>query len=172
VRSLASFIMPFTLVLAATHVLLGHDQPGDGFTAGVILSLGIATWYVAFGYEETKRRLGWLRPSVLIASGLGLALLSSTAAAIINGNFFSPVDFGQMLGIAGLLPKGVYFSTATLFELSICVSVTGSAVLILDTLGHPRDADLETEKQMADIAVLRTQGAVTLPEDTEGSNGK
>ncbi|BCX05418.1 MAG: monovalent cation/H+ antiporter subunit A [Candidatus Roseilinea sp.] len=166
VRALALLLLPFTMLLAVTHVLYGHDQPGDGFTAGVILSLGMATWYVVFGYAETKRRLPWLTPGGFIGSGLLLAIGSATAAALINGSFFSPVDFGKLLGI-GFLPQGVYFSTATLFELAICLTVTGSAVLMLDTLGHPKDSDAETARQMDEIAVLRQRGEVTLDETAE-----
>jgi len=158
-------ILPLTLVLAIAHILYGHDQPGDGFTAGVIIGLGVATWYVAFGYEETKRRLTWLQPGSFIGAGLLLAIGSATAAALVNGTFFSPVDFGKLLGIS-FLPRGVYFSTATLFELAICLTVTGSAVLMLDTLGHPKDADQETIRQMEEIATLRQRGEVTLDDST------
>ncbi|MCS7060019.1 MAG: proton-conducting transporter membrane subunit [Anaerolineae bacterium] len=167
VRLVARLILPFSFVLAASHILLGHDRPGDGFTAGVIVSLAVATWYVVYGYEETKCRLPWLRPAALIAAGLGLALLSATLAALINGTFFSPVDFGKLIGVSRWLPAGVYFSTATLYELAIALTVVGSAVLMLDTLGHPRDTDRETEQQMSEIAALREQGVVTLPEETK-----
>ncbi|MFC1464467.1 MAG: hydrogen gas-evolving membrane-bound hydrogenase subunit E [Candidatus Brachytrichaceae bacterium NZ_4S206] len=166
VQALALLILPFTLLLAITHVLYGHDQPGDGFTAGVIVSLGVATWYVVFGYTETKRRLTWLQPSLFIGAGLLLAIGSATAAALINGSFFSPVDFGKLMGIV-FLPRGVYFSTATLYELAICLTVAGGAVLMLDTLGHPKDSDAETTRQMGEIAVLRQRGEVTLDESAE-----
>ncbi|MDW8350829.1 MAG: proton-conducting transporter membrane subunit [Anaerolineae bacterium] len=163
VQALARLILPLTLLLAATHVLYGHDQPGDGFTAGVIISLGLATWYVVFGYAETKRRLAWLQPSLFIGAGLLLAIGSAVAAAIIGGSFFSPVDFGKLMGL-GFLPRGVYFSTATFYELAICLTVTGGAVLMLDTLGHPKDSDAETTRQMDEIAALRRRGEVTLGE--------
>ncbi len=167
VRALARLLLPFTLLLAATHVLYGHDQPGDGFTAGVIISLGVATWYVVFGYAETKQRLPWLQPGGFIGFGLLLGIGSATAAALINGSFFSPADFGKLLGIGSLLPRGVYFSTATLFELAICLTVTGGAVLMMDTLGHPKDSDRETARQMDEIAVLRQRGEVTLGEPAQ-----
>ncbi len=56
-------------------------------------------------------------------------------AALINGAFFSPVDFGALLGLP--LPEGFSLSTSFLFEVSICLAVLGSASLMLDTLGHP-----------------------------------
>ena len=62
VHALAYAILPLAMVIGVTHMMYGHDQPGDGFTAGVIISLGMAFWYVVFGYDETKRRLPWLKP--------------------------------------------------------------------------------------------------------------
>ncbi len=174
VRTLARFLLPLTFVISISHVLLGHDQPGDGFTAGVILSLGVAAWYVAFGYAETKRALAWLKPYPLISAGLGLALIVATLSALINPDadgaptrFFSPMDFGKLLGFGHWLPAGVYFSSATLFELAIALAVVGTSVLILDTLGRPKDTDAETEQQMSEIAALRARGEVTLPETTD-----
>ncbi len=45
----------------------------SGFSAGVVIGLGVALWYVVFGYHETKERLPWLRPRRFISIGLALA---------------------------------------------------------------------------------------------------
>ncbi len=135
VHALAYFSLPLALVVAVTHMMYGHDQPGDGFTAGVIVSLAIGFWYVVFGYYETRRRLTWLRGTPLIGAGLLLVILSSLAAALINGSFLSPVNFGELLGLP--LPQGFYLSTAFFFEAAIALAVVGSVTLMLNTLGHP-----------------------------------
>ncbi|NIV31140.1 MAG: monovalent cation/H+ antiporter subunit A, partial [Anaerolineae bacterium] len=115
--------------------LYGHDQPGDGFTAGVIVSLALGFWYVVFGYEQVRRRLTWLRPASLIGGGLMLAILTAIIAALLTGSFLGHFDFGQQWGLA--LPRGLNLSTSLLFEVSICLAVLGSASYMLDTLGHP-----------------------------------
>jgi multicomponent K+:H+ antiporter subunit A len=158
-------VFPLALILAAVQILYGASQPGDGFTAGVIVSLAVALLYIVFGYDETKRRLPWLRPLLLIESGILLAIASATSAVLIKGSFFAPVDFGKLLGLP--LPADVHLSTATLFEVAICLSVLGSAALILDTLGRPKDADRESAKDLHEIEVLEQQGAVT--SSAEGS---
>ena len=137
VHALAYAVLPLAMVIAVTHMMYGHDQPGDGFTAGVIISLAVAFWYVIFGYEATKRRLAWLRPNRLIGLGLLLAIGTGTVAALMTGNLLAPVDFGKLIGLP--LPAGFYLSSAFLFEVSICLAVLGSASLMLDTLGHPGD---------------------------------
>lgn len=140
VQMLAHVALPLALVVACVHMIFGHDQPGDGFTAGVIVSLAIGLWYVVFGYDEVKRRVGWLKPSLLISAGIMTVMLGSIAPAFLGGTFFAPFNFGMALGLP--LPTGFDLSTSFLFEIAICLSVIGSATFILDTLGHP-ERDLE-----------------------------
>jgi len=162
VRMLAFMLLPLALVIAATHMLYGHDQPGDGFTAGVVVGLTVGFWYVVFGYYGTKRRLIWLKSAPLIASGLLLAVASAVSAALIRGSFFAPVDFAQLLGLA--MPRGVNFSTSFLFEVSIFLCVLGSVSYVIDTLGRPKDVDAESRLQIEEIAVLERAGVVTTDE--------
>ncbi len=140
IRALAYAALPLAFVLATVQIIYGHDQPGDGFTAGVTLSLGVGFWYVVFGYERTRQRLGLIRPALLIGSGLLLVLGGSTLPLVLGGGFFSPFDFGAALNLP--LPKGFYLSTSFLFEVAICLAVLGATMFIVDTLGHP-ERDLE-----------------------------
>jgi multicomponent K+:H+ antiporter subunit A len=137
VHALAYVSLPLSMVIAVVHIMYGHDQPGDGFTAGVIVSLALGFWYVVFGYYEVRRRLTWLRPASLIGGGVLLAVVSASAAALMVGSFLGHVDFGQRLGLP--LPQGFNLSTSFLFELAICLTVLGSASYMLDALGHPGD---------------------------------
>lgn len=153
---LAYALLPLAVILAITHVLYGHDQPGDGFTAGVTISLAIASWYIIFGYKAIKARLTWLAPVRFIAIGLGLALLNGLAGFVLgNGvmgkNFLSVVDYGQWLKIAPYLPQGIVLSNALVFEVAICLAVTGASVLILDNLGHPAETDPESDILLSEI---------------------
>ncbi|MBU4460282.1 MAG: DUF4040 domain-containing protein [Verrucomicrobia bacterium] len=133
---LAWVILPLALVLAATRILYGHDQPGDGFTAGVTVSLGVALWQFVFGPGVTRRRLHWARPRPLIGAGLALAVAGAAAPVLAGQAFFSPFDFGHALGLP--LPPGVHLGTAMAFELAICLTVLGSAVHMLESFGDPR----------------------------------
>jgi multicomponent K+:H+ antiporter subunit A len=135
VHALAYVSLPLSMLIAVVHMMYGHDQPGDGFTAGVIASLSLGFWYVVFGYQEVRRRLTWLRPAPLIGAGLLLAVVSAAAAALVTGSFLGHVDFGQWLELP--LPQGFNLSTSFLFEVAICLAVLGSASYLLDTLGHP-----------------------------------
>ena len=128
--------LPLSLVLAVTHMMYGHDQPGDGFTAGVIISLAVGLWYVVFGYYKTRQQLAWLRPAPLISVGVLLAIVTGTIAAFITGSFLGNIDFTA--GWA-FLPRGFHISTSFLFEVAICLTVLGSITYMLNTLGHPEE---------------------------------
>ncbi len=128
--------LPLALVLAITQIMYGHDQPGDGFTAGVIISLAIGLWYMVFGYHETQQRLPWLKASRLIGYGILIALATGTVAALMTGSFLGNVDFTESWAF---MPQGFHISTSFLFEVAICMTVLGSVAHMLNTLGHPRE---------------------------------
>lgn len=135
IRGLAVISLPLAMVIGVCHILYGHDQPGDGFTAGVIISIGIGFLYLVFGYERIRERLWWLNASVFVGCGILLTVISGIIAAFLTGNFFANVDFGHDLGIH--LPDRVHFGTALLFEISICLSVVGGVSHMLNALGRP-----------------------------------
>ncbi len=137
IHALAYAVLPLAMIIGIIHMMYGHDQPGDGFTAGVIISLAVGFWYVVFGYEGTKARLTWLKPRQFIGAGLLLALITGAIAALMTGSMLGSVNFGELIGLP--LPEGFYFSTAFLFEVAICLTVLGSATYMIDTLGHPGD---------------------------------
>ena len=153
IRASTLAVLPLSMVLAITHIMYGHDQPGDGFTAGVIISLAVGLWYVVFGYEETRRRLFWIRPFTLIDAGVLLAIATGLISIFFTGNFMSNVDFGEQIGLP--LPHGFHISTSFLFEVAICLAVLGSASFMLDALGHPEDLDAESRESLDEI--LREQ---------------
>ena len=152
-HTLAYIMLPLAFMIGIIHMMYGHDQPGDGFTAGVIISLAIAEWYMLFGYYETRRKLAWLNRNNMIVTGLTLALLNALGGFVFGDGFFAPVDYGKMLGLS--LPTGFAITNSFIFEVSIALTVMGAATLILDNLGHPREEDLEAE---ADLATIEEAG--------------
>lgn len=153
---LAYALLPLAMIVALTQVLYGHDQPGDGFTAGVTISLAISSWYIIFGYNAIKIKLKWLKPVRFIWFGLGLALINALLGFLLgNGQqgrgFFTVIHYDDLLGITRFLPNGISFSNALLFEISICLVVMGASVLILDNLGHPAEADNESNQLLTEI---------------------
>ncbi len=165
IRVPAFVTLPLSMVLAATQMMYGHDQPGDGFTAGVIIGLAIGLWFVVYGYEETRHRLPWLKGPVLIGAGILLAILNGLVAGLINANFLSNADYGEMIGLP--LPAGFHISSAFLYEIAICLSVLGSVALMLNGLGHPGYEDVESTKRLEEIRAAEQQEALLMPENEQ-----
>jgi multicomponent K+:H+ antiporter subunit A len=152
IHALAYIAFPIALTVAITHILFGHDQPGDGFTAGVIFSLSIGFWYIVFGYEQTRQRLSWLKPGLLVGCGILLVIFTASTAFILSGDFLAPINFGDMLNLP--LPEGIYFNSGLLFELAIFLVVTGSVTYMLNSLGHPGQATLDVTRQTEHLSEL------------------
>ena len=143
IRSLVQFVLPLAILLAFTHILYGHDQPGDGFTAGVITGLSVGLWYIVYGYRETRARLFWVQPARLIAIGLALAVVTALLPLLFGGGVLSHVDFGKLWNLP--VPRGVSLSTSLFFELAICIAVTGGILSLLSALGHPKDDEGDSD---------------------------
>ncbi|MEM1098259.1 MAG: hydrogen gas-evolving membrane-bound hydrogenase subunit E, partial [Planctomycetota bacterium] len=151
-RLLAGAVLPLCTVVAATHVMYGHAQPGDGFTAGVILSLAAGVRYVVLGYEQSRQSKPWLRPVPLVGAGLALAMASATFALLVNGAFFSHVNLSAMFGIP--LPKDFALTTSLLFELAIALAVFGGGTLLIDTLTRPGEPETQEREDIGEGASL------------------
>ncbi len=131
----ALLVLPFAFLIAASQILYAGAEPGDGFTAGVIGGLGVALWYVVFGYEETRRRLRWLHPTAFIGVGLLIALV----------NALLPLVFGREFLAFTVLPgfsfAGIKLASPLIFEIGICLTVFGGISAILEAISHPREVE-------------------------------
>ena len=74
-RVVARLLWGPSLVVAASLIVKGYTDVGDGFSAGVVVALAISLSYLALGPEEAERVLPFLRHSPLfLVGGLALAL--------------------------------------------------------------------------------------------------
>ncbi|MCX7916084.1 MAG: hypothetical protein N3A53_07255, partial [Verrucomicrobiae bacterium] len=140
-RALAGAVVPLTLVVGIVHVLYGHDQPGDGFSAGIIISLGIGYMWVVFGPKETRRRLPWVRPLRMVGAGLLLVVISGAIGWKWGGAWLAPVNLSRWIALP--LPAPMSLSTSVLFELAICITVVGGATAMLWALAGGEQVEEE-----------------------------
>ncbi|MBK8026244.1 MAG: DUF4040 domain-containing protein [Chloroflexi bacterium] len=135
-RMAANVLLPFALIIALVHLFYGGDAPGDGFTAGVVSGLGVALWYVVFGYYEAKRRLHLLRPGALVGIGIGLALINAILPLAFGGAFLAHTS------VKGIdLPGGLHLSSTLLFETGIFLAVFGGSSVIIEAIAHPKETE-------------------------------
>ncbi|MFN7210327.1 MAG: hydrogen gas-evolving membrane-bound hydrogenase subunit E, partial [Aggregatilineales bacterium] len=142
----ALLVLPFSALIAVEQILYASSVPGDGFTAGVVLGLGVAAWYVVFGYHETKQRLPWLKPPLFISAGLGLAFTNAALPLIVGR------EFGAITLLKDLkLPADLKFSSTTLFEIGICLAVLGGICAIMEAIASPKEVEAAEKRETQTI---------------------
>lgn len=133
-RSVVQVFFPFALLLSLSQVFYGGSAPGDGFTAGIVSGLAVASWYVVFGYFEARSRLKWLHPGRLIVLGLMLAFINASLGLVTGGEFFGNIAFDGGSSFANL-----HITTSTVFEFAIYLVIFGGVISIMNAISHPRN---------------------------------
>lgn len=125
------FILPFALVIAVFIFLRGHNQPGGGFVAGLIVSIAFVMQYLAsgLGWTEARQRVAF---HSLIGSGILIAGATG-AGAWAFGLPFLTSDYGYI----HLWPLEEFeWATAALFDLGVFLTVLGAVMLALNSLSR------------------------------------
>lgn len=124
-RVIVRYAVPPSLVVALQIFLQGHDNPGGGFIAGVLLAAVGAMYLIAFGQRRAER-VRWWRVSV---AGLIVSLLTGTV----------PLLRGEAYMDNEILHLGTYhLPTATFFDLGVMLIVVGTLMTIFVELGLER----------------------------------
>ncbi|SFV38401.1 multicomponent K+:H+ antiporter subunit A [Devosia crocina] len=126
-----NWFFPFVIVIAVYMFLRGHDLPGGGFIAGIIMSLAFILQYMAGGTRWVEERLRIL-PLIWIGWGLLLCLLTGLGAMIMGMPFLTSGFTYLYLPLIGRVPA----ATALIFDLGVFALVVGAAVLMLIALAH------------------------------------
>jgi multicomponent K+:H+ antiporter subunit A len=128
---LVRLMLPVSGVVAVFFFLRGHNEPGGGFVAGLLLSLGILLQYVVSGTEWVEERIR-LRPRALIAVGILFTVVTAAAPILAGYPLLTSHTFRLRLPLLG----EVDVASATFFDAGVFCIVVGSILLILVALAH------------------------------------
>ncbi|WP_084620272.1 monovalent cation/H+ antiporter subunit A [Devosia chinhatensis] len=126
-----NWMFPIVIVVAAYMFLRGHDLPGGGFIAGIVMSLAFILQYLASGTRWVEERLRIL-PVLWIGWGLLLALLTGLGAMLLGQPFLTSAFAYADIPLIGRVPM----ATALIFDLGVFALVVGAVVLMLIALAH------------------------------------
>lgn len=136
-------LLPLALVAAVYLFLRGHNQPGGGFVAGLVISIALLIQYMASGWEwaQARRRLD---EQALIAWGVLAAALTGLGAFAAGLPFLtSGFDYFHLPLIGEF-----ELATAMLFDMGVTLAVVGAVMLALEQLSH---AAQRAEKSMPNL---------------------
>jgi multicomponent K+:H+ antiporter subunit A len=124
-------LLPLALLVAVFIFLRGHNLPGGGFIAGLIVAVALILQYLANGIAWTRRRItGQLHPLI------GLGLLTATATGLASWYFGYPF-LTSAHGHFHLPAIGdVELASAMIFDAGVLMVVVGITLVILIRLGE------------------------------------
>jgi len=146
---LARPILPLALLLAAFLFVRGHDLPGGGFAAGILVAVALILQYMTSGLAWTSRRLRldgrrWMAAGVLLAVATGLGALAVGRPFLTAFYEYVPLPLVGDVGVG---------STLT-FDAGVFAAVLGMVLLVLERLGAlGRAAARGTSSPEAEAAV-------------------
>jgi len=133
-RVAARVVLPLALVVTLYIFMRGHNQPGGGFIAGLITAVALVLQYMAMGQSRAEALLraeGGRRFVRWIGIGLGIAGLTGVRAFVFGQPFLTSAHGHPYLPLLG----GIPLASAALFDLGVYITVVGSTLLTLSTLG-------------------------------------
>ncbi len=124
-------LLPLVLAVGIYIFLRGHNQPGGGFIAALIVAIAFLLQYLASGFDWTdaRRRIG---EHSLIAFGVLVAMATGLGSLIFGANFLSSAFDYFTLPLVGEFE----LATALLFDLGVFAVVFGAVMMALAELSQ------------------------------------
>jgi len=136
VVTVAGPLMVFSIYL----LFAGHNQPGGGFSGGLVAGVSVVLIWIAGG-TATLRRVLPVRSTVLMGSGLVVAAITGFAALLPGLEFLESGYIETSLPLFG----EVKVVSALFFDIGVYLVVVGMALGLVKALGE-EEAPAEVER--------------------------
>lgn len=124
-------LMPIALLVGIYIFLRGHNQPGGGFVAGLVVAIALLMQYMASGFAWTQDRQR-IEYHTLIGFGVIIAGLTGVGAWVFGAPFLT-----SSYTYVNLPPIEEFeLATAMLFDLGVFLTVLGAVMLMLYSLSR------------------------------------
>ncbi|MDP2296548.1 MAG: monovalent cation/H+ antiporter subunit A [Pseudolabrys sp.] len=124
-------LLPLSLMVGVYILLRGHNLPGGGFIAGLIVAIAFIMQYMASGYVWAHERARF-DAHVMIGGGVAIAGLTGLASLLFDRPFLTS-SFGYFdMSIFG----EVELASAMAFDVGVFFTVVGTCILSLATISR------------------------------------
>jgi multicomponent K+:H+ antiporter subunit A len=124
-------MMPIAVMVGVYIFLRGHNEPGGGFIAGLVVSIALVMQYMASGlaWAEARQRVHY---HTVIGAGIVIAALTGVGSWFADRPFLTS-NFGYFR-----IPPFNEFelATAMAFDVGVFLAVVGAVMLALETLSR------------------------------------
>jgi multicomponent K+:H+ antiporter subunit A len=146
---LVRLLLPLAVLVSVYFFMRGHNAPGGGFVAGLVMSVALVLQFIVSGTEWVEEHLR-IYPRRWIAIGLLLALATGSGAVVMGYPFMTTHTAHLHLPVLG----EIHVPSALFFDLGVFALVLGATMLILTALAHQsvrshRWADEQAEREAA-----------------------
>jgi multicomponent K+:H+ antiporter subunit A len=124
-------VLPVAALLAVYLFMRGHNQPGGGFVAGLVLSVAFILQYIVSGTRWVEAHMV-LMPQKWIAMGLLIASVTGLGSLVMGYPFLTSHTAHLDLPWLGM----IHIPTALFYDIGIFTLVVGATLLILTALAH------------------------------------
>ncbi|WP_431479767.1 monovalent cation/H+ antiporter subunit A [Pseudomonas simiae] len=128
---LVRLLLPIALVVSFYLFMRGHNQPGGGFVAGLVMSVAFILQYMVAGTQWVEAQMS-LRPMRWMGFGLFSATLTGLGALFAGYPFLTTHTWHFSLPVLG----DIHIASALFFDVGVYAMVVGSTLLMLTALGH------------------------------------
>ena len=149
---LVRLLLPLAVLVAVYFFIRGHNSPGGGFVAGLVMSVALVLQFIVSGTEWVEEHLR-IYPRRWIAIGLLFALATGGGAVVLGYPFLTTHTAHVDLPLLG----EIHIPSAMFFDMGVFAMVLGATMLILTSLAHQsvrshRWSDEQDEKKKAELA--------------------
>ena len=149
---LVRLLLPIALVVSFYLFMRGHNQPGGGFVAGLVMSVAFILQYMVAGTQWVEAQMS-LRPMRWMGFGLFSATLTGLGALCFGYPFLTTHTLHLSVPVLG----DIHIASALFFDVGVYAMVVGSTLLMLTALGHQSVRAHKPSNQPK--AVAATEGA-------------
>ena len=149
---LVRLLLPIALVVSFYLFMRGHNQPGGGFVAGLVMSVAFILQYMVAGTQWVEAQMS-LRPMRWMGFGLLSATLTGLGALFAGYPFLTTHTWHFSVPVLG----DIHIASALFFDIGVYAMVVGSTLLMLTALGHQSVRAHKPSNQAK--AVAATEGA-------------
>ena len=128
---LVRLLLPIALVVSFYLFMRGHNLPGGGFVAGLVMSVAFILQYMVAGTQWVEAQMS-LRPLRWMGTGLLFALATGLGALAWGYPFLTTHTVHVDLPLFG----DIHIASALFFDIGVYAVVLGATLLILTALAH------------------------------------